>query len=352
MTRGRHPTIADIAAKAGVAPMTVSRVINGSNVVSPGLRGRVEAAIRELDYSPNRLARGLKRQRTNVIGILLPDVSNPYSGELTAGIQSVLLDRGFSFFVATTDRSAGREVAALKAFFDHRMDGIVLATRPSQKGDEEIARFLARHYPMVAIGRDVVSGTIDRVSCRNHEGAFAAVEHLAALGHRRIAFLGVAYEQGFKLERFQGYVKALAHFGIGLEPRLVIGPGAADSPGFSTQVDGYQGTRVLLGLEEKPTAIFARNDFTAFGALRAARDLGFAVPDDLSIVGFDDVPLAAFTAPPLTTVAQPIAEQGRCAAELLLERIEGVEGERREILFDCELMVRDTTGPCRDVHVS
>src|SRR5579872_4099501 len=163
----RHPTLLDIASLAGVAPMTVSRVINESGYVSAAVRERVQRAIDKLDYQPNALARSLKSQRSHVVGILLSDIANPYSAELAGSIQQVLLDRGYSTFISTAGQSLQREQAALSAFFDHRVEGIVVATVATDAGNEALARFTRRGMPIVLIGRESYQGAVDRVTA-NH----------------------------------------------------------------------------------------------------------------------------------------------------------------------------------------
>ena len=175
-------------------------------------------------------------------------------------------------------------------------------------------------------------------------GVISAVEHLISLGHKRIGFIGVSPINGAGLRRYQGYLDALRDNRLVIDEKLIVGPSAQSGPGYSTQDDGYTGMQKLLALKKPPTAVFARNDFTAIGAICAIRDARRQIPDDIAVVGFDDVSLAAYSTPPLTTVRQPTREQGREAARLLLERIEGgKELERREICLDCQLVVRQST---------
>ncbi len=346
-----HPTMVDIARQAGVAPMTVSRVINESGYVSEEMRTKVQQTVKELNYHPNGLARSLKRQRTQVVGILLPDIANPFSAQLVSGIQEMLMARGYSSFVCISERSAAREEAGIRALFDHRVDGIIVATRETPGGNELLARLTERSLPMVVVGRNWRHAQVDRVTADHWKGGYEATNYLIAAGHRRIGFVGVTRANGAELQRFQGYLQALREHDLELDEQLIIGPETLSGPGYSTQQDGYQCMQRLLALTRKPTAIFARNDFTAMGAMCAIHDSGLHVPEDFSVIGFDNVPLAAYTSPPLTTVHQPTPEQGRQAATLLLERIEGDRAKaRREIILDCQLIVRGSTAPRKAVR--
>jgi DNA-binding LacI/PurR family transcriptional regulator len=341
-----HPTIRDIAARAGVATMTVSRVINESGYVSEAARTKVLKVVRELNYHPNGLARSLKRQRTQVVGLLLPDIANPFSAQLVSGIQEMLRARGYSSFITISERSAEREEAGIKALFDHRVDGIIVATRETPSGNELLARLTERKLPMVVVGRNWQHARVDRVTADHKKGAYEATKYLLAAGHRRIAFVGVTQANAKELQRFHGYLGALRDHDLTADEQLIVGPDRVSGPGYSTQEDGYQGMQRLLALAKRPTAVFARNDFTAIGAMCAIHDAGLSVPNDFSVVGFDNVPLAEYSSPPLTTVHQPTEEQGRQAATLLLERIEGdAQRPRREIILPCRLVVRQSTSP-------
>lgn len=347
----RHPTVVDIAKLAGVAPMTVSRVINDSGYVSARLREKVQRAVEKLEYHPNALARGLKSQRSHVIGILAPDIQNPFSAELAGSIQEALLEAGYTAFLSTTEQSSKRELAALRAFFDHRMAGIIVATMETEAGNEALERFTRHGFPIVLVGRASGPPHIARVTANHWKGAYDAVEHLIALGHKRIAYIGASPESAVRLRRFVGYADALRAHGIEPAAELIAGPEFETGPGYSKEADGYAAMERLLALRRPPTAVFARNDFTAMGAMSAARVRGVSIPQDIAIAGFDDVPQAAFTTPPLTTVAQFTAEQGRAAAGMLLDRIEGRgSSSPLEICLECRLIVRGSTVPTSKAH--
>ena len=340
--RIRPTTLVDIARVAGVAPMTASRAVNASGYVSEEARDRVLKAARSLNYRPNILARSLKRQRSHVIGVMLPDIANPFSAELVQGMQPVFQQAGYSIFLSTAGRSVEQERAGLHAFVDHRVDGLLIATRGTQLGDEAIVEITKQGVPVVTVGRPIADSGVDRVTADHWRGAHDVVTHLISLGHKRIGFIGVSPQDGPRLRRYQGYASALREHGIPVRDELVVGP--AEGPGYASEEDGYDGMKRLATLEKPPTAVFARNDYAAMGALRAAHDLGLAIPGDIAIAGFDNLPMSKYTTPPLTTVEQPISEQGKRAAEFLIDRIERrVKDAHRDVTLDCKLIVREST---------
>lgn len=338
----RPATLADVARLAGVVAMTASRALNQTGYVSDEVRKRVLKAAAKLDYRPNMVARQLKSQRLSAIGILLPDIANPFSAEIVNGVKQVFDEAGYSAFIALSNRSVEQETASLRAFADHRVDGLIVATRGTKMGDEVLTDFARHRIPVVTIGRPVKITGMDSVTADHWRGAFDAVNHLIRLGHTRIGFIGISPADRFSLRRYQGYAAALEQAGIEPVPDYTVGP--PEAPAFATQEDGFEGMMRLAKLRRSPTAVFARNDFAAIGALRAAHKLGLRVPGDVAIAGFDNIPLAAFTSPPLTTVEQPIAEQGSAAAKFLLDRIEKrYTDSARRICMPCRLIVREST---------
>jgi DNA-binding LacI/PurR family transcriptional regulator len=347
-TKQRPATLVDVARLAGVVPMTASRAINGSGYASEEVRERVLKVARQLHYRPNVLARQLKGQRLNAVGILLPDIANPFSSELLRGIKEVLVKAGYTAFVATADRSIDQERSALQAFVDHRIDGLLVATRGTQLGDEALREITRRGVPLVTIGRPVKIPAVDWITADHWRGAYDVVSHLIQLGHKRIGFIGLSEGPDRSPRRYEGYCAALRDAGLGVVAEYAVGSVVA--PAFATEQDGYEGMMTLAKLKRPPTAVFARNDFAAIGALRAAHTLGLKIPQQMAIAGFDDIPVATYTVPPLTTVRQPIAEQGREAAKLLIGRIEKTQpGKAKHICMDCRLIVRESTDP-KAVH--
>jgi DNA-binding LacI/PurR family transcriptional regulator len=212
-------------------------------------------------------------------------------------------------------------------------------------GDKALHAVAKQRVPIVTIGRPVHFRGIDSVTANHYQGAFDAVTHLIRLGHKRIGFIGISPEDCKLLRRYDGYLAALEEAGI--EPRQEYTVGPADGPAFATQDDGYSGMLHLARLHRPPTAIFARNDFAAIGAMHAAHTLGLNIPQDIAIAGFDNIPLSAFTTPPLTTVEQPIAQQGQEAARFLLDRIQGRSSHDRSATMECRLIVRQSTDRSR-----
>ena len=355
-TKPKKPvTLADIAAKASVTPMTVSRVINSSGYVHSDTRERVLRVAQEMNYRRNGLARGLKRQRTETVGMVIGDIANPFAAELSRGVREVLEERGYTLFICISEHTAKEDVQAFDSLADHRADGIIVATRASKSGNERLTELIDSGVPVTLIGRDFRHQRADLVHADNLKGGYEATRHLIVAGHKRISFIGVSLPEGLRLRRFQGYLEALKDHDLPVEEQLIVGGRelGEQMPGYSTEEMGYDGMMKLLELEHRPTAVFARNDFTAMGALNAIKRSGLRIPDDIALVGYDDIPLASHTSPTLTTVRQPTREQGRCAAEFLLRRIEGdSEQPRVEKTFQCELIIRESTSPSQEVASS
>ena len=344
----KQVTLADIAAQADVTPMTVSRVLNSGGYVHSETRERVLRVAREMNYRRNGLARGLKRQCTETVGLVLGDIANPFAAELARGVREVLEESGYSLFICISEHKAKEDVHAFDALADHRVDGIIVATRASKSGNERLEELIDAGSPVSLIGRDFRHPHADLVAADNLRGGYEATCHLIETGHKRIGFIGVSLTESLRLRRFQGYLEALKDHGLAVADSLIAGGRAASEqmPGYSTEEMGYDGMMKLLKAKDRPTAVFARNDFTALGALNAIKRAGLRIPEDIAVVGYDDIPLAAHTSPALTTVRQPTREQGRVAAELLLRRIKDDREEpRQERFFPCELVVRESTAP-------
>jgi len=339
-------TLSDIATVVGVTPMTVSRVVTKNGYVSDETRDKVLRVVKEMQYRPNVLARSLKLRRTKTIGLVLGDIANPFSAELARAVREVATGRSYNLFISVSEHSAKEDVAAFDSFASHLVDGLIVATRSNRAGDKYLSEMIAHGFHVVCIGRDFHHENIDWVSADNCRGGFEATQHLINAGHTKVGFIGTSPAGGASLKRFQGYLEALKKNNVQVEEQFISGnPEASDdAPGYSTEKIGYEAMKRLLTLPKRPTAVFARNDFTAIGAMSAIKEFGLRIPGDIAIVGFDDIPMAVHTTPPLTTVRQPTRQQGLMAAELLINRIEADKPpERAERILPCELIVRDST---------
>src|SRR5215216_2460177 len=219
----RHATLADIAASAGVTPMTVSRVVNGNGYVSAETREKVLHAVSALNYRRNGLARGLKRQRTDTVGLVLGDIANPFAAELARAVREVMSAKGYNVFICVSEHSAKEDMAAFEALADHRVDGIIVATRANKMGNDRLAEMIERGIPVVLIGRDFRHPGADLVAADNLKGGYDATVHLIQLGHKSIGFIGITLTSGLALRRFQGYLDALREHNLRIDARLIVG---------------------------------------------------------------------------------------------------------------------------------
>jgi LacI family transcriptional regulator len=338
-----HPanvTIKDVARLSGVSPMTVSRVINESDRVSPDTRRRVEHAISELGYVPSRLARGLSRQRTRTLALIVPDVTNPFFTLIVRGAEDFARRADYRVILCDTraDLSVEREV--IEEMIAHRVEGIVIAP-VSDRSKAHLRRLSRFGVPFVLIDRTVPGVDADAVLGDSVGGARQLVEHLISLGHRRVGFIVESDEVSTARDRRRGYEAALTAAGIPLDPALVANATVDPSGGFA-------GMRRLLALEDRPTAVFTVNNLVALGAIEAVRDAGLEVPDDVALVCFDDIEYASRLHPFLTVMEQPAETFGTLGTQLLLERIDGRSSERRRlVVLPAEFVVRKSCGASR-----
>jgi LacI family transcriptional regulator, galactose operon repressor len=331
-----QPTIYDVAGLAGVSTATVSRAINGTGPLKPATRAAIDAAIEKLGYRPNRIARSLVTRSTQTLAFLLPDITNPFYAELVSGIQRFALAHDHTMLLCTTNGDPEQEERYLSLLRSKQVDGALvdgLVLPP-----ERIARFVEDGFPIVCLDRDVSSRAVPLVQVENRAGAYCATNHLLTLGHRRIAHIG-GVPSGISDEREAGYREALADAEI-------PGSGVVAEGGFTVE-GGAAAMQRLLDARVRPTAVFAANDLSAIGALNAIVESGRRVPDDISVVGFDDIDLAAFTSPPLTTIRQPAAEIAERATAILIDLIAGQRPRKLRHTLKPELVVRGSTAPVR-----
>ncbi len=328
--------IYDVARSAGVSTGTVSRFLNGNGYVSEAARERIKLAIQELGFTPSSIARGLTSKRTHMIGVVVSDLLNPYIPEVVRSIQDYFDEAGYCALIYNTDGLGKREARALKLLYERRVDGLIIMPPETPEGNKQIFELHQQGLPIVLIGRNLDTESIDRVSTDTYLGAIDAINHLVGLGHTRIAFIAGA-GQNVASGRRRGYRDGLLQAGIPFDEQLII-------QGPLTREGGIMAIQQLLQLPDPPTAVFSVNDIIAIGVLQEAQRRGIRVPEDLSLVGFDDIAAASYTQPPLTTIAQPMALLGRTVAEILLARIEqGKTLPAQEIRLPCRLIVREST---------
>lgn len=325
-------TMADVAEQAGVSVTTVSHVINETRPVSDDLRVRVTSAMAELGYQPNRLARSLRRGQTFTLGMIVPDNANPYFAEVARHIEETAYRNKYSLILCNSEGDRMREGFYINVLLEKQVDGLILVAAGSST--ENISAL--QMPPMVVVDRDLPHLMADAVLTENGQGGRLATQHLLDLGHRRIACITGASDVTPTAERATGYRSALLDAGVGVDESLVV-------KGDFHYASGYAAAKGLLTGPNPPTAIFACNDLMAVGAISAGVELGLGIPDDLSVVGFDNVQLASFTNPPLTTIAQPKHDMGALAVSLLLERMADPTLPPRRRWLDVELVVRGST---------
>jgi len=310
-------------------------VTRGETGVSEEKRAAILKAIDELDYRPNAMAQGLVMRQTRILGIMVSDLQNPFFAAVISGIQESAEERGFRVIITTGDRTPSVEESAIENLLELRVDGLILA---SPRVDDEVIARVGRSVPVVVLNRDTRDDTSDSVTNDNIAGAHLAIEHLVSFGHHRIGFIEGGVGAGARI-RHQGYLSAMHDFGLEDEILTV--------EGRHTEEGGYQGAMELLRLKVLPTAVFASNDLCAIGAMNAFEEAGLNIPDDLSLVGYDNNRMASMRHISLTTIDQPGDDMGRSAVERLAERIDGNRDEPSHDVVTPGLVVRSTTGPPR-----
>ncbi len=308
-------TIKDVAQLSGVSPMTVSRVINVSQRVSPETRRRVEQAISELGYVPSQLARGFSRQRTGTLALIVPDVANPFFTAIVRAAEDVARRAGYRIILCDTRGDLRIEREVIEEMIAHRVEGIVIAP-VSDRSKGHLLRLAKFGVPFVLVDRTVPGIDVDAILGDSVAGAHQLVDHLISLGHRRIGFIVESDEVSTARDRRRGYESALRAAGVVLDPAIVA-KATVDPSG------GFEGMQRLLQLDDPPTAVFTVNNLVALGAIEAVREVGLEVPDDVALVCFDDIEYASRLNPFLTVMEQPAEAFGTLGTQLLLDRIEG-----------------------------
>lgn len=324
-------SITAVAELAGVSVATVSRVLNNSKPVNAQTREKVEAAVAQLGYRANAIGRILRKSETRMLLVLVPDFANPYYAEIVQGVESVTRDRGYHILLADAPQRWDRRATALDALHNRLADGVISLAHIDPQSD-----FLKEIEPLpwVACSEFLPGAKVPHVSIDHHQAAIDAVQYLINRGHQRIALISAEEEFLWAQQRRRGYLDAMARAGLAVDPRWIQTARRAD------YADGHMAAGALLSLASLPTAVFAVSDTLAIGAIKAFRRAGRQVPQDIAVVGFDNLPLSEVFEPALTTVAQPMRELGAAATRLLLERLAGREPE--SLTLPHSLVVRES----------
>ena len=327
-------TIKDVAREAGVSVATVSRVWNEAAFVSPETRQRVAAVATRMGYSPHGAARSLITRTTHTLGVLLPDLYGEFFSEIIRGIDHTAQAAGYHILVSSSHDSKDEIDAALRSMRG-RVDGMIIMS-PDLEAQQTL-HALQGSFPVVLLNGGAESKAFDTITIENHEGAREMALHLVARGHTRIAMICGPRRNYDAAERLRGYQSALTESGIALAESLVV-------QGDFSELAGHRAVKQLLDLQHRPTAIFAANDSMAIGALSALREAGLRVPEDIAVAGFDDIPMARYMNPPLSTVHVDISKLGERAAALLLSSLHQGPRPREQLQLSTTLVIRSSCG--------
>jgi len=340
-------TIQDVARLARVSPSTVSNLLNGrSERMRPETLERVQGAIAQLGYSPNRAARHLKTGRIEMFGVIVPSVANPFYGAFASGVERAALKVGYQILLGNSERDPDRERRFAEELWSYGVRGLISGSSPLAL--THLATLVEHGLRIVAFDRQALPVDdlpVDSISVDNVLAATLATEHLLKLGHRRIGLVTGPSRTVNRQGRLEGYQKGLRAYGVTFDPNLLwekaLEKGFGDTEGVEL---GRSGARELLSKPNRPTALLAINDMYAFGAYAGARDLGLRIPEDVSVVGIDDIVLAEVVNPSLTTVRQPLSEMTQAAVDIIIGRIEGKDvGPQHHLTMKPELIVRQST---------
>ncbi|MFN7993124.1 MAG: LacI family DNA-binding transcriptional regulator [Bryobacteraceae bacterium] len=331
------PTIKEVAKRARVSVGTVSNVLGGSVPVSPAIKQRVLKAIEALDYHPDHFARSLKTRQSHMIGMVIPDITNPFFPQLVRGAEDAALRQNYLLITFNTDDQVDREKRVLSLLRTRRTDGVLLVMAPNHGQMEHIEKIIASGVPIVAVDRAPVAG-ISSVAVDNIRGSEMCVRHLISLGHRRIALLGGSHYLQNAAERLRGYENALREANLPVDRELIL-------EGDFRLGSGYLLTKQIWLSGRRPTALFVCNSMMGLGALKALKEMRVDCPEDVALAVFDDIPGNGSFYPEITTVVQPAYEIGFKAAEVLIEQIETGYAAAADIRLSPELRIRESTLP-------
>ena len=331
-------TIKDVARRAGVSIATVSHVINKTRYVSDETTERVNSAIKELGYYPNLLVSGLRSKKSYTIGLVMPSISNETFGMLAETIQKTLFGLGYNLIICNTSYDLEIELEAFNTLLMKKADAIIAI--PSNRASEKLKEIASMEIPIVLVDRIIPGLDVDTVRLDNVKGTQNAINHLIGLGHRSIGYIDRMVDQSHSLEQKLGFKKALEEHGLPYEPANIV---RADGYDYDS---GVSAVRELIHRNPNLTAIFAYYDITALGALRGILDMGYRVPEEFSVIGYDGMPITNVSWPRLTTVAFPVNRIAKATCDLLIERLEQNNDQPKqaqEIVFVPKLIIRDST---------
>jgi DNA-binding LacI/PurR family transcriptional regulator len=329
----KNNSLTEVAKKAGVSIATVSRVINNNANVNPETRAKVEHAIKLLRYKPNRVAKRLRNKNAsgNLLGVLIPDIQNPFYVEVLRGIEDVSYAHRYALIMCNFSQDEKKEQMYLDILQSESIDGLIAA--PASEHDQKVVNLVKSGLPIVCVDRGLVDVDVDVVLVENRNGAFAAVDHLAKKGYKRIAYISGLSQIPSSRQREQGYIEALQANNLPVDKALI-------KYGDSRHLSSMMLCEELLNAANPPDAIFTGNNLITLGALEAINRKGLNIPNDVAIIGFDDMHFANSLNPPLTAVRQPAYEIGKRAAELLIQRINDPSRPTVNMILKTELMLR------------
>jgi LacI family transcriptional regulator len=341
MVKSQHITIKDVAKRAGVSIQTISRVINNRPDVSPQTRQRIQATINELGYQPFINARGLAAKRTYTLGLVTADFSDFWFSQVVTGAEKEAQEHGYCFMLGNSTCDPKDEPKFLRLLTERHVEGVLFIRANCENEYRHLLRLKEFGVPVVTTGHHLPEVGLAMVDVDNVSGGYKATQYLIGLGHTHIAMITGPSDWKSVYDRREGYLQALTEARIPVDQELIL-------EGSWLHQSGYEKTRLLLQRKNKFTAIFAHNDRIARGAIHALYEAGFKVPEDISVIGYDDIPEAEFSDPPLTTIRQPTAEIGQAATQLLIQMIEDSTLTPKQIMFDTKLIIRSSCQPANN----
>lgn len=330
-----NPTMNDVAKEAGVSVATVSRVINGADGVSSKLEKKVNRAMKKLHYHPSSVARSFKIQQTMLVGVIVPLIDHPFYSRLAMAIEQKLFQHDYRAIICNSEEDESRERAYIEMLLRQRVDGFIINSAVmSTSYFHELEEL---RIPYVLIDRDLPEAECSKVFGDNSQGGYIGMEHLIQLGHKRIGVVGAPAHTEPIARRIRGTREALADYAMDAYPELLV---TGDNQLFDM---GYDSAKQLMSLDNPPTAIFALTDVTAVGVMHAVTERGLRIPDDISVLGYDNIPIASYMIPQLTTVEQPIIQMGETAVELLFNHMNQPDHPIEKAVLTTQLIIRNTT---------